>query len=1040
MSKTILGLDLGSNSLGWSLLSADDAGQPTDIIDIGVRIFQKSVQEKTPTPKNQQRRTKRLARRTIQRRARRKLKLLNYLIRLNLLPTELSGNLQPEGILNGIGDPYQLRAKAPDEDLTAYELGRVLLHLVQRRGFLSNKKTLLGRDMLDDPDVISVLGDDTDPTDSAEETAFKADISLLRAEINKLEPPDSEQESPDSEHKKTLGKYLASLPKHECKRNRDGNHIRTDRQMYLDELSLIFKKQSVCHPVLTEDVQLAIKEIIFFQRPLKLKDDRIGKCSLEPNKKRSAISRLEYQRFRYLQDINNLTYFCPNTEQWVKLNDQDKEKLRGLFEVSKELTFARIKKELALKRNIKLNLETRDKPLKGNTTVFSISEVYSDWHTLDALQQRAFVEDLISIKKKSALKRRLVSHWGLNGEDAVRVCMVELEPGYGSVSLKAINKLLPHLEAGLIYSDARVAAGYDYEKEEIEIESKLGMPPELPNPIVMKGLHELRRVVNALIAEHGKPDIIRIEMARDLEMNTKRYKAHEARQKLNTKLNDEAQKAYQNVGIEHPKLQLSKYPSRDQKIKYRLWKDQNMCCAYSGKTISLGKLFSADIEIDHILPYSHSLDDSYMNKVVCYAKENQVKGQRTPMDAFGANEEKWEQITQAIQRIPKQLSKKRDAFYKTSADLSDHDFIGSQLTDTRYMSKVAGTYLESLGSDITFTRGIMTSWLRYQWDFNSLISATDNKERGDHRHHAIDAVVTACIDRNLYQTLVEVSRSLERSQSSLSMRDVYIDPTINDFKDKLKTKLDQMIVAHAPNRKLTDALHEETGVGFIEGIGTVYRKRLNEDFELKHAKNIIDDNVREIVTTHLEKHNGKPKLAFAPGFKLYNTGGEILIKRVRVVQATTSLEKLENTKLAIKDKAGKAFKWHAYGNNHHVEILKNRGNNKYKSEFVTTFEASQRARTPQGNGTQIIQQNHGDEWEFLMALHKNDLVRLTVDGQKKIYRVQVLEGAGKIIIRDHRAATLNNPQKMLRKSISTLLETYEMTPIKINAIGKLLDD
>ena len=109
MSKTILGLDLGSNSLGWSLLSADDAGQPTDIIDIGVRIFQKSVQEKPPTPKNQQRRTKRLARRTIQRRARRKLKLLNYLIRLNLLPTELSGNLQPEGILNGIGDPYQLR-------------------------------------------------------------------------------------------------------------------------------------------------------------------------------------------------------------------------------------------------------------------------------------------------------------------------------------------------------------------------------------------------------------------------------------------------------------------------------------------------------------------------------------------------------------------------------------------------------------------------------------------------------------------------------------------------------------------------------------------------------------------------------------------------------------------------------------------------------------------------------------------------------------------------------------------------------------------
>jgi CRISPR-associated endonuclease Csn1 len=220
----------------------------------------------------------------------------------------------------------------------------------------------------------------------------------------------------------------------------------------------------------------------------------------------------------------------------------------------------------------------------------------------------------------------------------------------------------------------------------------------------------------------------------------------------------------------------------------------------------------------------------------------------------------------------------------------------------------------------------------------------------------------------------------------------------------------------------------------------VYRKRLNETFGLTDAKNIIDDNVREIVTTHLEKNDGKSKIAFAAGFKLYNKGGKTLIKRVRVIQAKTSLEKLEKNKLAVKDSAGKSFKWHAYGNNHHVEILKHRSNNKYKSQFITTFEATQRARAPQGSGSAIIQQDHGDDWEFLMALHKNDLVHLTVDGQKKIYRVQSLEGAGKIIIRDHRAATLNNPQEMLRKAISTLLEAYEMTPIKVNAIGKLLDD
>ena len=147
MSKTILGLDLGSNSIGWALLAADNKNQPTDIIDIGVRIFPKAVEEKTPTPKMQKRRNSRLARRTIQRRSRRKKKLLHFLTKINLLPLELIGHLQPEVILNTLGDPYQLRAKALDHDLTPHELGRVLLHFVQRRGFLSNKKTLLGQDM-----------------------------------------------------------------------------------------------------------------------------------------------------------------------------------------------------------------------------------------------------------------------------------------------------------------------------------------------------------------------------------------------------------------------------------------------------------------------------------------------------------------------------------------------------------------------------------------------------------------------------------------------------------------------------------------------------------------------------------------------------------------------------------------------------------------------------------------------------------------------------------------------------------------------------
>ena len=1028
MSKIILGLDLGSNSLGWALLAANINAngkiQPTNIIDMGVRIFPKAVEEKTPTPKNQKRRNSRLARRVIQRRARRKQKLLNYLIRINLLPLELKGHLQPEIILNSLGDPYQLRAKALDKDLTAHELGRVLLHLVQRRGFLSNKKTLLGQDMLDDPDLIAVLGEE-EFDDQGEEGDFKKEISALRLEIKNA-------------GFRTLGEYLASKTIHECKRNRDGQHLRTDRQMYLQELALIFERQASCHKVLTEEIQADIEDIIFFQRPLRLKKDRVGKCSLEPKNKRAAIARLEYQQFRYLQDINNIEYFDANTEQWIKLTQEDKQCLKQLFENSEKVTFPALRKALGLQSKAQINLDSGVKSLKGNITATSIRKVLPQWDSYSDQQQQALVEDLLSIKKKSALKRRLMDHWQFNGEQALHLCLLEFEPGHGGYSLKAIKNLLPYLNDGMELSKARIAAGYDYEVKEITLQNKLGMPPEFPNPIVNKGLHELRRVVNGLIATYGKPDTIRIEMARDLEMNTERYAKHMRQQRINTKINERATEAFRGI---QTGINASKYPSRDQKIKYRLWLDQNHCCAYSGKTISLKALFSADIEIDHILPYSLSLDNSYINKVVCFAKENQFKGQLTPKDAFSSNEEKWNQITQALTKWPKQLDNKKKRFYILTSELRERDFIATQLNDTRYMSREAGQYLKTVCSDITFSKGVVTSWLRSQWKLNSLIGTTASKDRDDHRHHAIDAAVTACIDRGLYQGLVATAKSLEEHGSELNMYQIAVKSPLPDIRNQLADKLDGIIIAHTPLRKLTGAIHEETGVGFIEGIGNVYRRRLDPQFDLKAAAKIIDPVVKDRVIAHLEKYNGKAKDAFAPEVKLLHLDNKTLIKRVRVVQSKTTRERLEKNKFAIKDKAGKPFKWHAYGNIHHVEILRNKNTQKYRGEFITMQQATARARGVLRDQAPIIQTDHGDQWEYLMALHINDMVELNHGQTTKIYRVQKLDrGTARIVLRLHTASTLNNNEQSISGAIKVLCETYKMKGIKVNAIGKRLND
>lgn len=1033
-NKKVLGLDLGSNSIGWALLEETD-GTPSRLIDLGCRIFIKAVEEKTPTPKNAKRRHARLARRILQRRARRKQRLQNYLIKLTLLPAELQNHPRPELVLNSLGDPYPLRAKALDFPLTAHELGRVLLHLVQRRGFLSNRKTLLG-DMLDDPDVLAELNalenaEDTDDERAKEESAFKHDIAELRAAIA-------------ATNCRTLGEYLAGFDRHQCQRNRThaGGHLRTDRAMYREELELIWQCQQSHHPVLTDAVKDQIEHIIFYQRPLKLSADRIGKCSLEPKNNRANIARLDCQRFRYLQDINNLKYFERHSEQWLPLTEPDRKKLAAFFETEAAPSFAKIRKQLGFDKHTEFNLERGTKKLKGNTTACKIRAVLSAaWDGFAAERQQALVEDLLTIQKKSVLKKRLMQHWGFDAAIAVKLCLLEFEPGHSHLSSKAIRKLLPFLEQGQLFSDARVSAGYGYETDTPKPLAKLPPPPDIANPIVRKALHELRRVMNAIIAEYGKPDAIRVEMARDLEMNTKRYAEHEKQQKANTKANEEAEAKFAEIRAQNLHLALSHRASRNDKIKYRLWKDQNHCCAYSGKSISLATLFGPEVEIDHILPYSESLDDSYMNKVVCFTADNRAKGQRTPLDAFGGDGERWNQIVQAISRWDKRLVTKRNRFFMSAADEQKPDFVSSQLNDTRYISRVALDYLKQLGADVSVSKGITTAWVRHQWGLNNLLGDSGEKDRSDHRHHAIDALVVGCVDRRFYKALVDTAKDLERRQSQLDMRDIHVDPCWPTLRTDLEQALNTMVVSHAPMRKLSGELHEVTGAGFIEGIGNVHRKTLDGGFT--QTDKIIDPTVKMLVERHLARFGGKAKEAFAPYNTVLHKDGKTPIKRVRILQSKTTLDKLKKTKFGVRNRQGEVFKWLAYGNLHHVEILRDKASGKYFGEFVTMMEASRRAKGIGMERQPITKTDHGDTVEFVMALHINDLVYINETTGNRVYRIQALDSPNKRLkLRLHSAATLGKKDETLPDGASTIpaLIALSLQIRKTNALGKEIKD
>lgn len=248
LTEYAIGLDVGTNSIGWSVIT-EKKGKPQEFVDCGSRIFIRSVEDKSPTPKNRKRRESRLQRRQIQRRSRRKSRLRNYLILKDFLPDVLKNNPAPEEELNKLGDPYLIRKKALDEELTPHEFGRAILHLGTRRGFLSNRKTSFG-DLGDDEDSLKILEkeDEDGQTKDKEEGKLKEEIKKLREKIH-------------VHGARTLGEYLAGL---ERKRNRGAFQDRhTDRRMYREEFSEIWKKQTQCNPDLyKEETREELEKII----------------------------------------------------------------------------------------------------------------------------------------------------------------------------------------------------------------------------------------------------------------------------------------------------------------------------------------------------------------------------------------------------------------------------------------------------------------------------------------------------------------------------------------------------------------------------------------------------------------------------------------------------------------------------------------------------------------------------------------------------------------------------------------------------------
>jgi len=995
MNSYTLGLDIGSNSIGWALLKTQ--GKPT-IIDIGVRVFPKGVGREKENEKTKcaERREARGARRVHRRRKLRRDELVKILRENKLLPKDKE-SLQE--LLKS--DPYQLRAKGLGERLELFEFGRALFHINQRRGFKSNRKT-------GEANEKSKIAKGDKEHKGANEIAKVIDERKFR----------------------TIGEYFGSIDT--TKKRIRGQY--TFRSMYEREFGLLWEEQSKYYrDILTKELRKKIKdEVIFYQRPVRWDPETIGYCELEDGEKRCPRGNWYARRFRILQDVNNMKIRNADGSE-IEITDKQRSIVLKELGKKKKVNFERLRKELSkqdsgLIEKQRFNFEEDGDNNWMNGDGFS-EQMRSKkllgpkgWENLEKKTRIAVNQAVLDLCDKD-LKEKAINEFGFNKEQSAAFLEVTLERNYMRYSKKAILKLLPYMEKGLKTHQAKEEAGYKEGSEKIEQSSGgLPRPDDLRNPIVTAALNEVRRLVNRMVGEYDKPKNIVIEMARELKNTKLARKRTLEKNRKNQKLNEEAKSWIK----EHTSI---KSPRYEDILKYKLWIECNKSCLYTGKSISPTDLFESPVfQIEHILPHERSGDDSYMNKTLCYVDENvHVKGGKTPFEAYHGKPEKYEEIRQRITCLPQP---KKERFLQEEIQ---EGHIERELNDTRYITKETIKYLKKLGVLVRGTRGTATGLLRHNWGLDNIFEELATRRDDDHRRHAVDAVIVG----------VTTSKHLhDLARTRYSKVDRTFPPPENwpDFREELEEKVRHINVSHRANRKVSGALHEEmnygpTGCKDVKGQDVfVYRKKL-EDLTGPMVAKIADPVVREIVTERLAEHGiDAEKDKKIPNevwvepvyMKTKKSDRKVPIKKVRIRGVVSNAE-------PIQDRDGKAYRYVKPGSNHHVEIWEYTGGEKQgtrDAEVVSMFEAVRRSRA----GEHVVKREHGANATFICSLAINDMVMLPVgDEQMDLFRVQRMSVIGQIYFRGHTAARIDDDSTLIRRQ-AHLFDGYKVV---VDCLGRV---
>ncbi|MBL8574216.1 MAG: type II CRISPR RNA-guided endonuclease Cas9 [Hyphomicrobiaceae bacterium] len=1004
-TEIVYGFDIGTTSIGSAVVSMDTKTNSGEILHLGVRIFPEA-RDPDGVPLNQERRKRRMMRRQLRRRRNRRRELNSFLKSFGLLP-DFSKAQGSQWAATMLMDPWAIRTRDMTQALAPYELGRALYHLAQRRHFR-------GRDL-----------DAGEVSDEAQRDDVAADE---KAAANKR----------DADHKSlqasglTLGAFLATIPV-PTERRRHHHFYRADVQA---EFEALLDSQAPFHPCLSSpEFRNALEHTIFDQKPVFWRKSTLGDCRFIPGAGLAASASWVAQEKRMLEKVNNLRIEEGNGRP---LDEQERAAILALLRKQDQVSWAGIHRHLKLywrkydlPEKPTFNLQRGgEKGLVGNRLENRLAQILgSRWVTDTDLRERMRKEihsrlyaadygqigDRIVIHreadrrvKRAQERDRLKVDFALSDNEADQLAALTFAPGWEPFSAAALWAFLPRLEQGAVFG--ALLTGPDEEdwrastfpnraqptgswvdrlptpgnsRDEIERQKSIR------NPTVQRVQNELRKVVNNLIAVYGKPDRIRVEVARDVGKSARERQDELSRNRDRERERKKAIEDLRQNGIPEP--------SRNDIEKWLLWQECNCQCPYTGRMIDFAALFHrGEFQVEHIWPRWRSLDDSFSNKTLCHRDFNLRKSNRTPFEAFEHDRDAWDSAIKRVRDFAGPSGRVAIKARRFAAVEIPADFAARQLTDTGYAARQAVGFMKMLFPDlgqigevkVATLAGRVTSRLRHLWGLNGILSDSGEKSRADHRHHAIDALVTALAHPGYTQRL---SHWFQARDAATPQPEPELEPPFANVRQMAEAMIKDVVVSHRVRRKVSGPLHKGTtygDAGKADGSGGIaYRWFVTRKPVETLKKPLLNNDdawpdslIRDKVRAWVEARGGDPKKAFIRGFPTVSEGGPPIRKvRVRVKQQQKLMAKLKNGYADL-------------GNNHHVVAFQS-PDGSIETEIVSLFEAADRLRR-----RQPVISRQRDGVRFLMSLAQGDALLFPEGKNKGLWIVQGIWAPGRIVL------------------------------------------